>query len=87
MDMFSHPWPLAIICFAVGFLLARMMYRRGTDAAPPARRDISDAEIEAELRAGRKVEAIKLCRQKHGYDLKTAVDEINAMMANLGLRT
>jgi len=87
MDVFSHPWPLAILCFAAGFLLARMMYRRGNDAASPARRDISDAEIEDELRAGRKVEAIKLCRQKHGCDLKTAVDEIDAMSAKLGLRT
>jgi hypothetical protein len=87
MDMLSHPWPLAIICFAAGLLLARVMYRRGTDAAAPARGDISDAEIETELRAGRKIEAINLYRQKNGCDLKTAMDEINAMTANLGLRT
>ena len=87
MDVFSHPWPLAALCFIAGFLLARTMYRRSNDPAPLVRQDISEAEIEAELRAGHKVEAIRLCRQKYGYDLKKAVDEINTMSSKLGLLT
>jgi hypothetical protein len=86
MDIFSQPWLLPVIFFASGYLLARMFYRRGqTDPTSP-RTDISDGEIEAELRIGHKVEAIKLFRQKHGCDLKTAVDAINAKSAKLGLR-
>lgn len=87
MDVFSHPWLLATLCFIAGFLLARTMYRRSNDPAPLVRQDISEAEIEAELRAGHKVEAIRLCRQKYGYDLKKAVDEINTMSSKLGLLT
>lgn len=87
MDMLAHPWQLGAACFAAGFLLARLIYGRTPRIAPPPRTDISDAKIEAELRAGHKVEAIKLCRRKYGYDLKTAVDEINALSARLGLRT
>jgi ribosomal protein L7/L12 len=86
MDMLAHPWQLGAACFAAGFLLARLIYGRTSGTAAPPRTDISDAEVETELRAGRKVEAIKLCRQKYGYDLKTAVDEINALSARLGLR-
>jgi hypothetical protein len=33
---------------------------------------------------GHKVEVIQLCRQKCGYGLKTAVDEINARSAKGG---
>jgi hypothetical protein len=85
MEFISHPWQLAVLCFAAGFLLARSIYYRRSGTAAPPRNDISDADIEAELRAGRKIEAIKLSRQKYGYDLKTAVAEINSLSARLGL--
>jgi ribosomal protein L7/L12 len=86
MDIFAQPWLLPVICFAGGYLLARVFYRGKQTGPPSPRTDISDAEIEAELRMGHKVEAIKLCRQKYGCDLKTAVDEINTRSAKLGLR-
>lgn len=86
MDIFTQPWLLPVICFAGGYLLARLFYHRGQTEPTPPRTAITDAEIEVELRMGHKVEAIKLCRQKYGYDLKTAVDEINARSAKLGLR-
>ena len=87
MDFFSHAWQVGALCFIVGFLFARILYRRRANDATRIRpEDISDAEIEAELRMGHKVEAIKLCRQKYGCDLKTAVDEINTRSAKLGLR-
>jgi hypothetical protein len=87
MDIFTQPWLLLVIGFAGGYLLARVFYRRGQPGPTAPRTDISDAEIEVELRMGHKVEAIKLCRQKYGYDLKTTVDEINSRSAKLGLRS
>ena len=86
MNICTQPWLLPVICFAGGYLLARVLYRRGQTEPTAPRSDISDAEIEVELRMGHKVEAIKLCRQKYGYDLKTAVDEISARSVKLGLR-
>ncbi len=83
MDIFAQPWLLPLICFVAGYLLARVFYRRGQTGPTSPRTDISDAEIEAELRMGHKVEAIKLYRQKYGGDLKTAVDEISARAAKL----
>ena len=83
MSVFTEAWQLPALTFAAGFLLARLIYRVRPKAELPPRDDISDAEIEAELRAGSKVKAIKLCRQKYGYDLKTAVDHINAVAARL----
>ena len=85
MDIFAQPWLLPLICFVAGYLLARVFYRRGQTGSTSPRTDISDAEIEAELRMGHKVEAIKLYRQKYGCDLKTAVDEISARAAKLEL--
>jgi hypothetical protein len=84
MDILAHPWWLGVLCFLAGFLLARWIYHRSSATAAPLRADISDAEIEAALRAGHKVDAIRLCRQKYGYDLKTALDATNAMSAKLG---
>lgn len=85
MDILAHPWQLGVLCFVAGFLLARWIYHRSPATSAPPRMDISDAEIEAALRAGHKVDAIRLCRQKYGYGLKAALDAINAMSARLGL--
>ena len=86
MEILAHPWQLGALCFLAGFLLARWLYHRGATTIHPGV-DISDADIEMQLRAGRKVDAIRLCRQKYGYDLKTAVNEIDALSGRLGLRS
>jgi hypothetical protein len=85
MDILAHPWQLGVLCFVAGFLLARWIYHRSSATSVPPRVDIDDAEIEAALRAGHKVDAIRLCRQKYGYGLKAALEVINAMSARLGL--
>ena len=51
---------------------------RPGDARPSA------AEIDALLRGGRKIEAIKMYRTLHGVDLKAAKDAIEARGRELG---
>jgi ribosomal protein L7/L12 len=42
------------------------------------------AEIDALLRAGQKIEAIKMYRALHGVDLKAAKDAVDARARDLG---
>ena len=86
MEILAHPWQLGALCLLAGFLLGRWLHHRAVTTSQP-RADVSDADIEMQLRAGRKVDAIRLCRQKYGYDLKTAVNEVNALSGRLGLRS
>jgi ribosomal protein L7/L12 len=44
----------------------------------------SPAEIDALLRTGRKIEAIKMYRSLHGVDLKAAKDAVEARARDLG---
>ncbi|HEX3232885.1 MAG TPA: hypothetical protein VHR41_01725 [Gemmatimonadales bacterium] len=44
----------------------------------------SPAEIDGLLRAGRKIEAIKMYRLLHGVDLKAAKDKVEARARELG---
>jgi hypothetical protein len=44
----------------------------------------SPTEIDALLRAGRKIEAIKMYRALHGVDLKAAKDAVEARARGLG---
>lgn len=66
-----------------GFFLGRVWRRAG--ARSQARRTwkpdtrIADADIAAELRAGRKIEAIKLYRQRDGSELREAKQAVEAM--------
>jgi large subunit ribosomal protein L7/L12 len=46
--------------------------------------NISDEDIKTELRAGRKVEAIKVYRQRQGVGLKHAKDAVEAIDAGVG---
>lgn len=87
MDALARHWQLALGCFVAGYVLAEWLHGKH-DAEPPAspRTDIGDGEIEAALRAGDNIEALKLCRRKYGYGLKAAVDATNATAARLGLR-
>jgi ribosomal protein L7/L12 len=68
---------------ALGVLLAVVLVRRRAERAdsplarlrkggPPP----TEEEIDASLRAGRKIEAIKLYRVLHGVDLKAAKEAI-----------
>jgi ribosomal protein L7/L12 len=45
----------------------------------PSQQEETDTEIRELLRAGRKIEAIKMYREKYGVDLKTAKDSVEAM--------
>lgn len=45
----------------------------------PSPQEDTDTEIRELLRSGRKIEAIKMYREKYGVDLKTAKDSVEAM--------
>lgn len=79
MELLAHPWQLGLACFAAGFLLARWIYLRHGAATDAVHNDISDAEIEAAVHTGRKIEAIRLYRQRTGAGLKQAVRAVDAM--------
>lgn len=72
-----------ISLFLAGFGLGRFSASSGLSGAPrtPWKPDpsITDAAIEAEIRAGRKIEAIKLYRQRDGSGLKEAKQAVEAM--------
>lgn len=74
--------------FVAGFGFGRFSARRGSIA--PARRaatsppPVSDPAIDAAIRAGRKVEAIKLYRQRDGAGLKPAKLAIEQRARQLG---
>ncbi|MFC5741689.1 hypothetical protein [Dyella tabacisoli] len=80
MDFVTTPSVAWILPFVIGFLLARGIYRKPYDTTPaPQRTDITDAQIEAEVRAKRLVEAIRLYRQRSGCSLKEAKSAVEAM--------
>jgi hypothetical protein len=54
--------------------------RAGRPGAPPP----SPEEIDALLRAGQKIAAIKMYRALHGVDLKAAKDAVDARARDLG---
>jgi ribosomal protein L7/L12 len=78
-----------LIAIAVVLLLG-FLSRRGerADSKPtqirPGGNSPTAADIDALLRAGQKIEAIKLYRQLHGVDLKAAKDVIDARARELG---
>lgn len=79
MELLTHPWQLGLACFAIGFLLARWIYLRHGTATGPIRNDISDAEIKTAVHAGRRIDAIRLYRQRTGAGLKQALRAVDAM--------
>lgn len=79
----------SIFCvFMAGYLFGRASATRASvrhaRAAWKPNPAISDADIEAEIRAGRKIEAIKLYRQRDGSGLKEARQAVDAMSAGIG---
>jgi ribosomal protein L7/L12 len=84
-------WDLTDILVGVLLVVAgyRIGYSRGHRPAGPdqARQTkvlVSDENLRAELRAGRKVEAIRRHPQRHGAGLKQAKDAAEAIDAGMG---
>lgn len=75
----------------IGFVLGRLSVARSANpgmprgSAPLTGIDLAnaDAEIVASIRAGRKIDAIKVYRDLHHVDLKTAKDAVDALEAQL----
>lgn len=74
---------------AAAVVLLGLLSRRGE--RPGGSRELrpgdtppSPAEIDALLRGGRKIEAIKMYRTLHGVDLKAAKDAVEARARELG---
>jgi ribosomal protein L7/L12 len=82
----------------VGFVLGRLtsprerstvVYQPPAGTARGAARDLVpgappiDGEVEAHLRAGRKIDAIRRYRELHGVGLKEAKDAVEALDARL----
>lgn len=79
----------AIIGAVIFYAGYRLGYRRGHavsgfDQTWRPDPNISDEDIKTELRAGRKIEAIKLYRQRSGVGLKEAKDSVEAIDAGMG---
>lgn len=53
--------------------------RAGSGEPSPA-----DAEIEAAIRSGRKIDAIRMYRETYGTDLKSAKEAVEALQSRLG---
>ncbi len=74
-----------VALFLAGYALGRSSASNGASRASRATwkpdPSITDAAIEAEIRAGRKIEAIKLYRQRGGSGLKEAKQAVEAMIA------
>jgi hypothetical protein len=71
------------LVFAVGYLTARRIYRRGT-LPSHAPESIDHAEIVATYRAGRKVDALRLYRMRYGCDLKQGQAGLQALLHSTG---
>ena len=82
---------IAVAVFLFGFLVGRLTSpkeKTTTVYQPIAGREITaaDPQIEALLRAGKKIDAIKLYRQNYGVDLKDAKDAVDAVESRLSNR-
>lgn len=80
------PWSTGLACFIAGYATALWLHRHAMTRPAEPHPEISDAEIEAELRAGRYVEAIRLYRRRDGSGLVQARTAVDAMAQRLGIR-
>jgi ribosomal protein L7/L12 len=76
-------WALGIAVVIGLGVLSRRGERSG-HASSPSGAPPTEADIDLHIRAGRKIEAIKLYRTLHHVDLKTAKDAIDARSRDLG---
>lgn len=88
MDAIAHPWTTHAVTFAIGFLLARAIYRVAPDTHAPAmpRRDITDEDVDNAIRAGQTIDAIKLYRNRSGAGLKEAKAAVEQRERELNIR-
>jgi phosphodiesterase/alkaline phosphatase D-like protein len=80
------PWPvvalLLLLAFALGYALGRRRSDRAvvwTATTPP----VASPDVEALVRDGRKIDAIKRYRKLHGVGLKEAKDAVEALEREL----
>ena len=76
---------VAGIAVVVGLGVLSRRGERAGRASSPSDAPPTEADIDRHIRAGRKIEAIKLYRMLHHVDLKTAKDTIDARSRDLGL--
>ncbi|HET6795578.1 MAG TPA: hypothetical protein VFH40_00345 [Gemmatimonadales bacterium] len=76
---------VAGIAVVVGLGVLSRRGERSGRPGPPSGAPPTEAQIDLHIRAGRKIEAIKLYRILHHVDLKTAKDVIDARSRDLGL--
>lgn len=81
----KHLLDLGLCCLAACYLIVRWRNRASTAQRPELRPEIRNAEIEAELRAGRYVEALRLYRQRDGSSLVQARAAVDDMARRLGV--
>jgi ribosomal protein L7/L12 len=76
-------WAAGIGAAVVLGVLSRMGERSGSDGAEIGERPPSPERVDELLRAGRKIDAIKVYRRLHGVDLKAAKDAVDARAGQL----
>lgn len=90
-------WIFYAALVLLGFLMGRftapkerttVVYKptvpRGSAGSESSEITAIDAEIEAAIRSGRKIEAIKMYRETYGTDLKSAKEAVEALQSRLG---
>jgi len=86
MDVLCHAAAPVAVAFLLGFLLGRFVPSR-PDAILLPDDSIGDEQIEAEVRAGRRIEAMRLYRRRHACGpkpAKQAVDDLALRMKRGG---
>jgi hypothetical protein len=85
MDTLLHTIAPYASAFLLGFATARLFQRRAPAGPPPARDDsVSEAQIEAEVRAGRTIEALRLYRRRYACGLRQAKEAIDDIARRQG---
>ena len=87
MDLINFPLGL-LVGIVIGYLRWGRPFYKLIGASPvPLKTDITDADIEKELRAQRTIEAIRLYRARTGCGLKEAKQAVNVMAQNIGIHS
>jgi hypothetical protein len=69
------------LAYAAGYFMARWIYLRRAASLPPrSPENVSDADIMAEYRAGRRIDALRLYRARYPCSLKEGKAGLQAMV-------